>query len=101
MYVGGGQWGGQTGGVKPEVQLSVVSDTHTGVCICLSAALIHDGSFLPREPNTRSLHSSAETPGFWSKLIPRWKLNVMNGVDIRGRKDGSAGPFFCTALCAL
>lgn len=42
---------------------------------------------LPGGPNTCSLHSGAETPGFWSKLIPSWRMTVMNGL---GERDGWA-----------
>ncbi len=60
---------------------------HSEVHICLSTALIHDSSHLPGGPNTCSLHSGAETPGFWSKLIPSRRMTVMNGL---GEGDGWA-----------
>lgn len=60
---------------------------HSKWHICLSTALIHDSSYLPGGPNTCSLHSGAKMPGFWSKLIPRWRMTVMNGL---GERDGWA-----------
>lgn len=43
-------------------------------------------SYLP-EDQTHALSPTAETPGFWSKLIPSWRTTVMNGL---GESDGWA-----------
>lgn len=40
-----------------------------------------------RSKHMLSLHSSPETPGFWSKLIPSWRMTIMNGL---GGRDGWA-----------
>lgn len=56
---GGGQWGGQTGGVKPEVQLSVVSDTHTLECVFVYQRLSSTTARFSPENRTRALSTPA------------------------------------------
>lgn len=51
---GAGQWGGQTGGVKPEVQLSVVSDTHTLECVFVYQRLSSTTARFSPENGTRA-----------------------------------------------
>lgn len=55
----GGSVGGQTGGVKPEVQLSVVSDTHTLECVFVYPRLSSTTARFSPGNRTRALSTPA------------------------------------------